>query len=190
VRLQIVQNHREVTIDQRTLPIRKAFKKYCLTELENRLLFRLANRFQPKTILVTGSNFGLTPLYLTAYSKKTECVVIEPEPMLADITHCYLEKYGLASIKILNNLDVIPDKLDLIVWNHSFSLQTFEQLFPHINEKSVIVIAGIKKTPSNQETWKKICIHPKVTVTLDLYRLGIVFFNPKLHQKTYKSVVL
>ena len=155
--------------------------KFCFTEREDRLLFRLANRFKPRTIYMMGSDLGLAPLYLTAYSKHARCVVVEPD-----------------------KLDIIDNNIDLIVWGRSFSgasggrgnvhevfnEETFEKFLPYINDESVMVISGINASRKSTETWKRICASPRVTVTLDLYTLGIVFFNPKLHRKMYKSLVL
>ena len=193
VRLQILQSGRKVTFHRHIIPIAKALRKYCFTEQENRLLFRLANRFQSKTIYVAGSDFGLTPLYLTAYSAASACIVVEPEPTVATIAREYLNKYTTATFVMQNNFTYIPDNLDFIVFGYSFksfSIHTFEHFLPHINDNTVMIIAGINASTINRKTWKSICAHPKVTVTIDLYRLGIVFFNPKLYQQTYNCIVM
>ena len=41
---------------------------------------------------------------------------------------------------------------------------------------------GIKASRKMRELWEEICACPEVTVTLDLYSLGIVLFNKKLHK--------
>jgi len=204
VRLQLRQLPGEVTCRQRKFAIRKALNKYCFTETEDRLLFRLANYFRPKTIYVAGSDFGLTPLYLTAYSKDSKCIVYEPESSIVMVAYDFVTKYASAFIDIWEYPPKIPGKLDFLVWGYSFtvfsdenqntcetfSMQTFEQFLPHIHDESVMVIAGIHASTENRKTWKTICTHPKVTVTIDLCRLGLVFFNPKFHRKTYKNAVL
>ena len=42
-----------------------------------------------------------------------------------------------------------------------------------------------KQSRKMREFWKEICSHPEVTVTIDLYSMGIVFFNKKLHKRDY-----
>jgi len=190
VRLQLLQNPHKVNVHNRTLSIKKAIKTYSFTEGEDRLLFRLANRFQPKKILIFGSNFGLTPLYLTAYSKDSVCIIIEPEPSISAIADEYLKKYATASVVLHNNCKEIPAHLDFIVWDNSFTMSKFESFLSHISDNSVMVIAGINASSENRKVWKAVCVHPKVTVTIDFYRFGVVFFNPKYHQKTYQSVVV
>ena len=44
---------------------------------------------------------------------------------------------------------------------------------------------GIKASRKMRELWEEICACPEVTVTLDLYSLGIVLFNKKLHKRDY-----
>ena len=186
VRLQILQRKD----GKSKCTIKKTLKKYGFTESEHRLLFRLANRFQPKTMYVVGSDFGLTPLYLTAFSTDTACTVIEPEPSIAALAGEYVRNYATASIAFHDEIGKIPDKLDFLV-RGAFppNEQTIEKFFPHIHERSVMIIAGINASQENRKAWKAICAHPKVTVTVDLYRLGIVFFNPKLQRRTYKSIL-
>lgn len=190
VRLQLMQDKRKVTVRNRTMSIKKAIETCCFTEAENRLLFRLANRFQPETILLVGSNFGLTPLHLTAYSKDSTCVVVEPEPSIAAIANDYLEKYALASIVLRNSLIDIPERLDFVVWSYPIDSIPLEPFLSYMNVNSVMVVYGINDSQNNKERWRQICIHPQVTVTIDFLRIGIVFFNPRYHQKTYKSIVL
>ena len=201
VRLQLLQDQRKVTVHDRTMSVKKALDNCCFTEPEDRLLFRLANRFQPKSILMIGSHFGLTPLYLTAYSRNSTCIVFEPEPSIAAIANEFLKKYASANIELQQSIFQQHYRLDFIVWgNFSFdkrisfeqtlSLTNFERFLSNINNESVMVISSINASSNNRKVWNAICVHPKVTVTLDFYRFGVVFFNPKYHRKTYKSVVL
>ena len=209
VRRQLLLNQSKVTIRNRPVSIKKAIDTCCFTEPEDRLLFRLANRFNPQTILVVGSHFGLTPLYLTAHSRDSACIVIEPESSIAAIADELLQKNAMASIDLRHDWGDIPEQLDFVVWgtpffdnrrvceqsalsllNGSLSLINFERFLSHINNNGVMVISGINASPNSKHSWRAICAHPKVTVTLDFYRFGIVFFNPKYHQETYRSVVL
>ena len=50
---------------------------------------------------------------------------------------------------------------------------------------TIFVFEGIKASRKMREFWKEVCAHPEVTVTIDLYSMGIVFFNKKLHKRDY-----
>jgi len=195
VRLQIMQRADGIQHRRREQTIGRMLQKYGLTESEHKLLFRLVNRFQPKIMYVAGSDFGLAPLYLTAFSNASACTVFEPDSAVATVASEYIVKYATAPIDVSNNLNDMPDKLDFVVLNafpesERFSYHVFEQFLSHISEESVLVIAGINASRQSRTTWKSVCNHPKVTVTIDLCRLGIVFFNPKLHRRTYRTVLL
>ena len=194
VRKQLYYNESKLRYDNHEYTVKQFLYKYCFTESEGRLLFRLANRFKPKTIFVAGSDLGLAPLYLTSYSSNTHCVVFESEADVAAVSRKYLEKYPL-SVELRSSCD-FDAVWDLIVLGKNFLKANesigceFEEYLRFVKGDTVMVISGIYSSKKNREEWKKVCAHPVVTVTFDLYSLGIVFFNPKLHRKTYKSFVL
>jgi hypothetical protein len=127
-----------------------------------------------------------------------------------------VKKYARSSINIYDN---IPGKFDmpalnnfdLIVWGKTntgfppgkndpaagssvftadFSLSAFEHICRYVTEESVLVISGINASRANRQTWKALCAHPKVSVTLDLYSFGLVFFTSKLNRKSYKCIYI
>jgi len=214
VRTQLLKRPQKVTIHARKMSIGKVITQHCFTEREDRLLFRLANRFQPKKILALGSDFGLTPLYLTAFSKDTSCIVIEPESEVAAIAAELIDKNASAPVEVRDNLTKadIAEKFDMIVWGSccqlsvlakadfqfscqgtaindrvAFNLESFKQLLSCIHDDSVLVIIGIHASKKSCETWKAVCSHRKVSVTLELDNLGVVFFKPNLQQRSYKA---
>jgi hypothetical protein len=144
---------------------------------------------------VVGSDFGLIPLYLTAYSTDSNCIVDEPAPSMATVAKQFTSNNTTASVEIHDCIGSLPDDLDFVVWgacalDNIFAMLSFDQIFLKIQEEGIMVIAGINASKKNREIWKVFRTHPKVTVAIDLYRLGILFVNPKLHPKTYKSIVL
>lgn len=78
------------------------------------------------------------------------------------------------------------------VGNHSYdfvyfdksSLQDFEQLLPTQQNDSIWVINHIYKTQKAQQIWQTIKENPRVTVTVDTYHYGLVFFR-KEQQKEH-----
>jgi hypothetical protein len=89
-----------------------------------------------------------------------------------------------------------PWHTDLMVWGRSFTseagndlMDAFERSLPLMHEESIFVMPDIHAFRGNRACWRAVCAHPRVTVALDLYSQGVVFFNPKLPRKTYKSIV-
>ena len=143
-----------------------------------------------RSIYVLGSDLGLAPLYLTSWSEHAVCTVIEPESSLAAIAEKNVDEHSSASIDIhvKCNPEIAENSvIDFIVLGKTFSIDAFESFLPYINDNSIMIFSGINSSEKNRNIWKKVCTAPKVTVTMDLYNLGVVFFNPKLHRKTYKN---
>jgi hypothetical protein len=162
----------------------------------------LTNYFHSERALIVGSGLGLASLYVTAYSRKTDCIVFEPEPSIAVIARNVVKKYACSPIKIFGELDVPELKnADFILWGNVSvessdrwetvnSFGFFENMLPYVTDKSVMVICGIRDSSARKQIWKAVCVHPEVSVTFDLYSLGLVFFNTKLRRKTYKSIFM
>jgi predicted O-methyltransferase YrrM len=70
---------------------------------------------------------------------------------------------------------------DLIYFdgNHSqqATLQYFEDLLPTITNHSVWIFDDIHWSTDMEATWEVIKKHPKVTVTIDTFYWGFVFFR-------------
>ncbi|MDR1097520.1 MAG: hypothetical protein LBL57_05255 [Tannerella sp.] len=196
IRLQLQRENRKIRCGNKDLIMKKAIRTCCFPVKSCRLLFRLANRFHPEKALIIGSGLGLTPLYVSACSKKTACTVFEPEPPVAVIARNVVKKYACSSIRIYDRtVDVfdMPEpagNVDFIVWGKGvdFSYPSFEKMLRYVTVKSVMMICGINRSAAARQAWSRICIHPAVSVTFDLYSTGLIFFNPKLHRKTYKGI--
>jgi len=199
IRWQLQQEERKIKIGNKEMSVKRALRQHCFSTSECELLFRLANYFQPAMIGVVGSGLGLVPLYLAAYSKTMQCVVFEPEQDIAQIAQNVIHKSVKASIDVIEKaFDTahlpLAHPYDLIVWGkgiaEEFTVDVFEKILPHVAEQCVLVLSGINDSSKAKQTWQTICTHPRVTVTVDLCTLGIIYLHPNLNRKTYKSVVM
>jgi len=57
------------------------------------------------------------------------------------------------------------------------TLEYFEALLPAIHNDSVFIFDDIYWSKNMTEAWKLIKAHPKVTVTIDTFFWGLVFFR-------------
>ena len=82
------------------------------------------------------------------------------------------------------------NKLDFVFIdaNHKSEaiLNYFNLCLSKVHSNTVIVIDDIYWSSDMEKAWKKIKNSPQVMSTIDLFELGIVFFNPDLHKKHYK----
>ncbi len=56
-------------------------------------------------------------------------------------------------------------------------LPLFEEIIPNIYNDKVCIIGNIHATPQTEAAWEAIKNDPRVTVTIDTYHLGLVFFR-------------
>ena len=68
--------------------------------------------------------------------------------------------------------------------NHNLkpTLDYFEQCLNKVHEKSVFVFDDIHWSKNMEMAWNTIKTHPQITISIDLFEMGLVFFN-KEHKK-------
>src|SRR5690606_22891231 len=73
--------------------------------------------------------------------------------------------------------------------NHRYepTMRYFRQLLAKADENSVFVIDDIYWSAEMERAWKEIVAMPEVTVALDLFQIGIVFFR-KSQEKEYFTI--
>lgn len=154
-----------------------------------RLLFRMVNRFQPETILEMGTSVGITTLHLAAANTKAKVITLEGSPGTAAVAKGLFEKYNARSIEIrtgefdttMNEALKTLGKLDFLFvdGNHRYdpTMSYFQKALPFCHPSSVFVFDDIHWSREMEKAWEEIRSHPKVTLSIDLYRMGILFFH-------------
>ena len=162
------------------------------------LLFKTVHYFKAKNILELGTSLGITTAYLAASSKEIKCTTLEGSTEIAEIANENFRKLQLENIEIVKgNIDLTlstvlgaVEKLDLVFIDANHKLPAvfnyFELCLAKIHNQSVIIIDDIYWSKDMEKAWRMIKNHSKVTTTIDLFQLGIVFFNPDLHLNHYK----
>ncbi|WP_233555523.1 O-methyltransferase [Pontibacter oryzae] len=160
------------------------------------LLFRLANYFQPQTILELGTSLGLSTSYLAAARQNAQVYTFEGCPNIAQVARENFKQLGLTNIRLVEgNLDdtLAPtlaklEQLDFafLDGNHRYepTMRYFEACLTKCHEGSVLVVDDIYWSSGMKRAWAEIKRHPHVRQTVDLYFVGLVFFRqqqPKEH---------
>ena len=179
-----------------TRQITKIAKTAGITQKRAKLLFRITTYFQRESILEIGTSLGLATSALALGNPKAKITTLEGCPETARIAREQLAKFGLTNVNSIvtefNNYfktqDPKPKTQNLIYFdgNHSknATLDYFEFLLPTINNETVWIFDDIHWSKDMEEAWRIIQKHPKVTVTIDTFQWGLVFFRreqPKEH---------
>ncbi len=175
----------------------KAIAKTSGTTSKNtKLLFRMVRYFQPRHILELGTNLGIGTQAMALANPDANIITIEGCPeILKVVTHLFSNKnftnihsiQGSFQYKIQ---ELSPSKWDFIFFDGHHSkeatLAYFELLLPTAHNNSVFIFDDIYWSKGMTDAWKIIKEHPQVTVTVDTFNWGIVFFRkeqPKEHFK-------
>ena len=68
---------------------------------------------------------------------------------------------------------------------HKNTFEYFNQCLRASDENSIFVFRGIHRSRSMEDVWTQICKHPRVTVSIDLFELGLVFFRKGLSKQDF-----
>lgn len=179
-----------------TRQISKIAKTAGITLKRAELLFRIVHYFQPKHILEIGTSLGLATSALSLGNKNTKIITLEGCQNTMSVAQNLLKKINSKNIEFkvsefdtyLKNSNLKSQIFDLIYFdgNHQkqATLDYFESLLTTITNETVWIFDDIHWSLEMQEAWKIIQNHPKVTVTIDTYQWGFVFFRreqPKEH---------
>ena len=153
------------------------------------LLYRLAADLQPENIIELGTCLGITTLYLQNAVPKAKVYTLEGCLETASIAKESFNKAALFNINLTTgNFDnTLPgiinglDKLDFVFvdGNHQkqATLNYFEWCLPKVHENTLLIFDDIYWSEGMKEAWAEIKAHPKVTVTIDLFWIGLVYFK-------------
>lgn len=163
---------------------------------DGKLLANLASAMQCRNILELGTNLGLGTLYLAHSEHCQKLVTIEGCPTLSLMASKAFNMLNINNITIVNDSfesalpKVLADmpSLDFVFidGNHQSrpTLDYFAQCLPLVTNDSVIVIDDIHKNADMELAWSQIVANERVTLTLDFYTMGVVFFRSQLSQQT------
>jgi len=71
-----------------------------------------------------------------------------------------------------------------MVFFSDLTMKRFQQLLPTAGNDSVWIFLGIHQNTENEQFWKEVKQHERVTITIDTFDLGLVFFR-KEQQKEH-----
>lgn len=173
---------------------RKLIQRSSLPPAYGFLLNHLVRHYGVKRILELGTHLGVGTSYLCAGNQPECCITLEGSAVLSQHARDHFSQLNLLSTEVITGLfhDTLPAVLsddtafDLIFFDGHHdgeaTWQYFLQCLPHSHSNTIFVFDDIYWSPDMQAAWKKICRHEAVRLSIDLYRMGIVFFRKEKMQ--------
>ncbi len=181
----------------RKLKISHISKNFLQSKRNAQLISRLVTFFRPVNILEIGSSLGITSLYMAMPNRKCEVITLEGCPQTAAVAKENFIHLGIENINLITGeFDItLPeilkksDKFDLVYFdgNHTreATLRYFEWCLRKQHSQSLFIFDDIHWSREMSAAWKIILNHPRVTISIDLFQLGLVFFQAGVHKQHF-----
>lgn len=205
-RINLVSNSTHIEIpgdkaeEKRLLRISNLARQQLTPARKNQLLFRICARYHFKKVVEIGTSLGISTLYLSSSDSRLTCISIEVNESMAGLVKEQLEKAGKTNARVLT-IDSssglqellgsagVQDLIYISALQSSLRVtEYFNCCVNFIHNNSIIVIDSPYRSVDASSAWQSIKNHPGVHASMDLYTLGIVFFNPAFANKHYKVI--
>ncbi len=182
--------------------IRDIAAKGISTSKQSELLYKLMNFFHSSTSVELGTSLGLNTLYMARVNKNGQVITIEGSKALSDFASQLALKNKVHNIRFINARfeDAFPEvlqqieKLDVLYvdGNHTYdaTLTYFNLALAKKHKHSVFIFDDIYWSKGMTKAWEEIKKHPAVSLSIDTFYFGIVFFKEEFKEKLDLSLYL
>lgn len=187
----------------KNIKVRDIAKKALSSPSQCRIIFNIINHFRCQNILELGTSLGMSSSYMAAASISGNITTCEGNPHIADMAKNVHQQMGFHQVRVLTGpfektlepLLKSTTVLDFVYIDGHHkekpTLDYFEQILRKCHNDSIIVLDDIYWSPEMTSAWNLMCQHPKVTLSIDLYDMGVLFLKKELSKQhvsflTYK----
>ncbi len=172
---------------------RRLVKEIAKHSLKNKkyaqLIYNLVEYFKPTTILEFGTSLGITTSYMAKAQAEAAVLSMEGGDTIAEVAKKNINDLGIKNAEVvtgsfdekINYCIEKLKKLDFVFidGNHKkeATLTYFEKCLAASHNGTVFVFDDIRWSKGMMEAWEIIKERDEVTVTLDLFFMGIVFIR-------------
>ena len=132
-----------------------------------KLIYRLITHYKLENILEIGDFETLNRTFLSNIELK------------ANMFCCNIKTNEISEIKTQNNIQ--SESFDFAIFNmqnnDELTLNKFMNHLKYFHNNSVVVINHIHQSKKMEEVWRKIITQKEVSISIDLFFIGLVFFR-------------
>lgn len=182
----------------RTKKVRQIAKNALKSPSLAQLIYRLAKDNDPKNIVELGTCLGITTAYLSKACPDADIITVEGCPETAKVAYNNFRQLDLENVELrVGNFDqLLPEiiaeqaQLDFVYvdGNHrkDATINYFNWCLPKVHEGTLLIFDDIYWSEGMKEAWEEIKANPQVTVTIDLFWIGLVFFKKGQAKEHFK----
>jgi predicted O-methyltransferase YrrM len=206
LRTKLLQNDLEINVvdygagSTHFISSKRQLSKIAATSLSPQayceLYFRILKFIEAENVVELGTSLGVTTLYLAA-DKEMTVTTFEGSKELANVAMTNFEYFNAKNIEVIEgNIDDTlsdflqdPTKINfaLVDANHRYEplMRYFTGLVWRMADKGIMVIDDIHHTPEMEKAWEELKKNELVYSSVDLFRCGLLFFDPILQKQHF-----
>ncbi len=162
-----------------------------------RLLHRLVRHLQPAHVIELGTSMGLSAAYMASANPEARVYTIEGCPNIARIAKQNFDRLQLQNIDLEVGTfeDKLPEVLNMtgqaefvfIDGNHRYqpTISYFEQCLNRAVNDTCLIFDDIHWSDEMESAWEEIKHNRKVTLSVDLFFMGLVFVRKELTKQDF-----
>lgn len=175
--------------------VRHIARHGAIGDRQGRYLFRIAHYYHPQLIVELGTSLGISTLYLALADRRQQVISVEGSREIASRAAETFYQLRLQNISLMQQtfdeaLAILlkeNPQFDLVYLDGDHrkgsSIRYFNKMLPTFHQKSILIIADIYWSEEMQSAWQQIKGHPKVSIAIDLFDFGVLFFDPGIREK-------
>jgi predicted O-methyltransferase YrrM len=160
------------------------------------LYLRIIQFINAERIVELGTSLGVNTLYL-AQGKDSKVFTFEGSKALANVALTNFEYFDKNNIQLIEgNIDSTlsdflqdPAKINFALMdaNHRYAatMKYFDMMVMRLDEESILVVDDIHWSAEMEKAWNELKANELVYGSIDLFRCGILFFEPGLNRQHY-----
>lgn len=164
------------------------------------LLFRIVQYYKPKQMIELGTSLGITSSYLANGNPAATLNTGEGSSSIAAIARETFRKLNIKNVVLTegdfdHTLTPLLQQLKVVDFafvdgNHRKepTLAYFNQLLLYAHPESILIFDDIHWSREMEAAWHNIQQHPSVTLTIDLFFIGLVLINPDFKTKQHFTI--
>ncbi|OQY93853.1 MAG: SAM-dependent methyltransferase [Sphingobacteriales bacterium UTBCD1] len=164
------------------------------------LLFRIVNKYRPQTVIELGTSLGITTSYLSLANPFANILTFEGAGAVAAIAKNNFSAMNLQNVQLVEGnfdetlrtgISSLPAvDFAFIDGNHRKepTIEYFSLMLKKINSSSVVILDDIHWSRGMKEAWNYCKANPSVTLSIDLFFMGILFFRKENLEKQHFTI--
>ncbi len=177
--------------------VKKIIDQLSLNIKYGRLLFRIASFYKIAKIVEIGTDQGISTAYLANSTHCTDLQMIEGNEVYFLMAKQIVNNFQLNNVTLHDGL--FRDKLPLVleetkspglvffdcIRNQKVTLDLFNFCKKYAKNETIFIFNGIHYSKESEIVWTTIMQCPDVKLSVDIFRMGLVFFRKELSKQHF-----